>query len=75
MFLLELSLLAPQVVVDDDLLLQVVQRQVAHAVSLLDLVREGLVARLELVQDVRIHVQVILAKDKLSRRRVLHFSL
>ena len=46
------------------MLLEEVEHQVSDPVGVLDLVRHGLVARLELVQNVGIHLQIILAKDK-----------
>ncbi len=72
---LQLGLLAAQVVVQNDLFLQVVEHQVAHTVSVLDLIRESLVTRLELVKNVRIHVQIILAKDIFTSCRILRLIL
>ena len=67
----KLSLLTTQMVIDDYLFFQVVEHKVAHTVSMLDFVRQSLVAGLELIEDVSVHVQIILAKDEFSRCWVL----
>lgn len=64
MILLQVSLFTPQVIVQDDLLLKEVEHQVSDPVGVLDLVRQGLVTRLKLIQNVGIHLKIILAKDK-----------
>ena len=64
MILLQVCLLTPQVIVQDDLLLKEVEHQVTDPVGVLDLIRQGLVTSLKLIQDVGIHLKIILAKDK-----------
>jgi len=64
MILFQVCLLTPQVIVQDDLLLKEVEHQVSDPVGVLNLVRQGLVTRLKLIQDVGIHLKIILAKDK-----------
>jgi hypothetical protein len=51
-------------------LLEEVEHQVSDPVGVLDLVRHGLVACLKLVQNVGIHLKIILAKDKGARVEV-----
>lgn len=75
MILFELGLFPTEMVVKDDLLLEVVEHEVADAVSLFDLVRESLVTRLKLIKDVRVHIQVVLRKNELTRTRILRLSL
>lgn len=73
--LFKLGLFPAEMVVKDDLFLEVVEHEVADAVSLFDLVRESLVARLKLIKDVRVHIQVILCKNELTRTWILRLSL
>ena len=61
---LQVPLLSSQVIVEDDLLLQEIEHQVSDAIRVLDLIGEGLVASLKIIQDARIKVKIILAKDK-----------
>ncbi len=73
--LFELGLFPTEMVVKDDLFLEVVEHEVANAVSLFDLVRESLVARLKLIKDVCVHIQVIFRKNELTRTWILCLSL
>ena len=70
--MLEQVLLAPEVVVKDDLLLQVVNHFVADFVGLVDSLRDCAVSSLELVNCCHLVSQVLLGEDILVLLRVLH---
>ena len=71
----EEGLLAPEVIVKDDLLLEVVKHHVADAVRVLDLIGKSLVSSLEVIQNVGVQVQICFAENELAFSWVVYLVL
>ena len=72
---LELILLAPEVEVEDDLLLQILDHLVTDLVCLLNPLRDGGVASLEVIKSCHLALQIVLVKYVLVRVWTVHIFL